>query len=92
MEQLEAVVIPEPVLTLTARQVRLVLLALGLGDEQVRAKINLIPDATRRAAALIEWEYATIIHSNHPLVLNIAAALTLTPPQLRHAFLAGAEL
>lgn len=92
LAELAAVVIPEAALALTARQVRLVLLGLGLGDTQVRAKIALIPDATRRAAALIEWEYATIIHSNHSLVLNIAAGLGLTTEQLRHAFTVGANL
>lgn len=90
--ELAAVVIPAPVLTLTARQMRLWLLSAGLGDEAVRARLAAIPDATQRAASLIEWEYSVEIHSNHPLVLSIGAALGLSGAQLRAAFTAGAKL
>lgn len=91
-EQLAAVVIPDAVLTLTARQVRLWLLAHGIGDAAVRANITAIPDDTQRAAALIEWEYSVAVHSDHPLVVSIGTTLGLSAEQLRAAFTAGALL
>lgn len=90
--EIEAVVIPEPNLALTARQARLWLLSAGLDDEAVAAKIDAIPDEKQRAAALIEWEYSAEIHLNHPLVQSIGASLGLTPAQLRAAFTAAAAL
>lgn len=90
--RLRAVVVPPPVLTLTARQTRLWLLSVGLDGAAVRAQIEAMPEAGQREAAAIEWEYATEIRSNHPLVLSIASGLGLAESQLRAAFLAGAAL
>lgn len=91
-EQLEAVVIPEPNLALTARQARLWLLSVGLDDDAVRAQIARISDEKQRAAALIEWEYSVEIHIDHPLVQSIAAALGFGPALLRAAFEAARTL
>jgi hypothetical protein len=90
--ELAAVVVPPPVLALTARQARLWLLSAGLDDAAIRAQIDAIPDSNQRAAALVEWEYSVTIHSNHPLVLLIASGLGLSDVQLRAAFINGASL
>ena len=86
IEQLAAVLLPEPNLALTARQARLWLLGAGLGDDDVRKKIGAIKDDRQRAAALIEWEYSVEIHLNHPLVQSIGTALRLDAEKLRAAF------
>jgi hypothetical protein len=90
--RLRAVVVPPPILTLTARQARLWLLSAGLDGAAVRAQIDAMPEAGQREAAAIEWEYATEIRSDHPLVLSIASGLGLGESQLRAAFQAGAAL
>jgi XkdW protein len=91
-EALRAVEIPAPVLTLTARQARLWLLSAGLDDAAIRAQIATIPDGAQRAAALVEWEYSVTIHSDHPLVLQVASGLGLDAAQLRAAFVSAANL
>ena len=68
------VVIPQSV---TMRQARLALLGVGLLDD-VDAAIAAIPDPVQRKAAEIEWEYATVIERNSPLVQSLAAGLGLT--------------
>ena len=67
-------VVPQSV---TMRQARLALLGVGLLDD-VDAAIAAIPDPAQRKAAQIEWEYATVIERNSPLVQSLAAGLGLT--------------
>ena len=67
-------VVPQSV---TMRQARLALLRAGLLDD-VDAAIAAIPDPAQRKAAQIEWEYATVIERNSPLVQSLAAGLGLT--------------
>ena len=63
------VVVPTSV---TPRQARLALLQIGKLDA-VSAALTAIPDPARRTAAQIEWEYATVIERNSPLVTSLAA-------------------
>ena len=63
--------IAPPVRTIDARRLRLALLQLNLLDG-VEAAI-----ATLGRAAQIEWEFATDIKENYPLVLALAANLGL---------------
>ena len=63
--------------SVTMRQARLALLGAGLLDD-VDAAIAAIPDPANRKAAEIEWEYATVIERNSPLVQSLAAGLGLT--------------
>ena len=67
-------VVPQSV---TMRQARLALLGVALLDD-VDAGIAAIPDPVQRTAAQIEWEYATVIERNSPLVQSLAAGLGLT--------------
>lgn len=84
---------PPPVFpALTARQLRLGLLALGVTRAQVEALIAAIPDDTAREATLIEWEYATTYDRAHPLVAQIGAALRLAEQDLDAAWIAAASL
>ena len=79
--------------TITARQLRLALLGLGLTGAQVEAKIAVIPGIqTQREAAMIEWQYATTYERNHPLVVMLGAALDLTETQIDAAWMEAATI
>jgi hypothetical protein len=67
----ESMLLPATVRTIDARRLRLALLQLNLLDK-VEAAI-----ATLDKSAQIEWEYATIIKEDYPLVLALADNLRL---------------
>ena len=75
----------------TPRQARLALLQIGKLDA-VSAALAAIPDPAQRTAAQIEWEYATVIERNSPLVQSLAAGLNLTDAQLDDLFTQAAGL
>lgn len=82
LAQIEEVAI-EPVselAPLTARQFRLGLHAKGL-LASVQSTIDAL-DEPERTAAQIEWEYATQIERDHPLVASLADQLDLTDEQI----------
>lgn len=62
---------PAPGLLVTMRQARLALLAAGLLDA-VEAAVG-----RAERPVQIEWEYATVVERNSPLVVTIAAGLGL---------------
>lgn len=70
-EEVERATLP----ALSPRQIRLVMLALGLSDEDVEGQISEIPDDYDRAAALIEWRHATEYRRLHPLVVQLLASM-----------------
>jgi hypothetical protein len=70
--------------SVTMRQARLALLGAGL-LEQVNAAIT-------DPAAQIEWEYATTVERNSPLVQNLSIGLGLTEQQLDDLFTTAATL
>lgn len=82
--------IPTP-LSVTMRQARLALLQAGLLD-QVDVVLAAIPDATIRKAAQIEWEFASSINRDSPLLQQLAAALSLDAAALDHLFTAASSL
>lgn len=82
---------PPPVTSVAMRQARLALLGAGLLG-QVSSAIAAIPDATARAAAEIEWEYATEVRRDSPWVLQLSAALGLNAEQLDALFAHAATL
>lgn len=82
------VVIPASV---TARQARLALLQIGKLDA-VSAALTAIPDPAKRKAAQIEWEYATVIERNSPLVTSLAAGLGLTAADIDALFEAASRI
>ena len=75
----------------TMRQGRLALLQFGLLS-LVDASISLMPDPMQREAAKIEWEYATEIVRNSPLVQGLTGALGLTEEALDQLFTLAATL
>lgn len=86
---------PEPELhfaPLTARQLRLGLVAASILPAHVDAAIAVIPDATDRAVAEIEWEYASQFERDHPLIEQVGAALGLSPEQIDAMWQAAAGL
>ena len=79
--------------TLSARQLRLALLGLGLTGAQVEAKLAAMPGTpAEREAAMIEWEYATTYQRDHHLVVALGAALGLTTAQIDNAWQGAAML
>lgn len=72
---------PAPVPSITRRQLRLWLLGNGKTDADVRTIIGAIPDATQRAAAMIEWEDSNTYHRDHPLVAQLAPGIGLATPE-----------
>lgn len=81
--------IPTP--TLTKRQLRLGLLDLGVTVQQVSALIDQMPEPAQ-SRARIEWEDASTYQRSHPLVAQIATALSITEETLNAAWSAAAEL
>ena len=75
-------VVPQSV---TPRQARLALLQIGKLDA-VSAALAAMPDPAQRTAAQIEWEYATVIERNSPLVTSLAAGLGLTATDIDALF------
>src|SRR3546814_15286669 len=67
---------PRP--SLTARQLRLGLVANGLGLDQVETAIAAIEDPQQRDVASIEWQHASQFEREHPLIAQVGTALGLT--------------
>lgn len=78
-------------MTVTPRQARLALLGVGLLD-RVDEAIASIEDDQERAAAAIEWEYATTIERLSPWVGQIGVGLGMTDDQLDELFAIAATL
>lgn len=77
MEELRASMPP-----LSARQLRLGLIANGITLASVQTAIDAITDPTAREMAQVEWEYATTFERTHSLISQIGTALNLTPEQV----------
>ena len=69
----------------TMRQARLALLELDILD-QVPGAIADIEDPKQKSQAEIEWEYATTVDRNSPLVQMLSAQLGLSESQLDDLF------
>ena len=77
---------------LTARQLRLGLVADGRFPAQVDAAIDAMPEGADKEAARIEWEYAASFRRNYPLVATVGTALGLSDSQIDIMWLAAANL
>lgn len=84
--------IREQMPSLTARQLRLGLVAGGYSPAQVTQVIDTMPDGTAKETAKIEWEYATTFNRMHPLIATIGAALGLNETQVGAMWLAAVNL
>lgn len=67
---------PKPIREIDARRLRLALLELGLLDKVETALSNL------PKSAQIDWEYATTIREDYPLVVSLSEALSLDVTQI----------
>jgi hypothetical protein len=81
---------PPPPNVVSMRQARLALLGAGLLDA-VEAAIAAM-EGVEGKAAQIEWEYATEVRRDSPLVDGLTAALGLTDAQLNDLFTVAATL
>ena len=79
--------IPRPPNVCSPRQLRLSLIQSGISISTLEAQLNSIPDPVQREIALVEWEYALEIQREHPLVSNLAAALSLSEKQVDDIFI-----
>lgn len=76
--------------TVSPRQARLALLGIGLLDT-VETALKALP-GTQGRAALIDWEYATEVQRDSPLISALAPALGLTDEQVDDLFRAAEGL
>jgi hypothetical protein len=81
-----------PTMTVSARQVRLWLVAAGVSLAAVDAAIDGIADAAQREMVRVEWEYAPYVERSHPMLVPLAAALGLTEQQIDVAFAEAAMI
>lgn len=79
--------LPSPPDSCSPRQLRIALVQSGISISSIEAELNAIPDSMQREIALIEWEYALEIRKDHPLVINLALALSLSNNQIDNIFI-----
>ncbi len=72
------------------RQARLALLAAGILD-QAEAALAAMPGSTGRAAQ-IEWEYATELRRDHPLIVSLGESLGLDKAAIDALFVQAAAI
>jgi hypothetical protein len=58
----------------------------------IESQIDSIVDETERLIARNYWEYSEVFERNHPILLQLVAALGLTSEQLDQMFIAGSKL
>jgi len=75
----------------TPRQFRLAMLAAGVDLADIEQAIAALP-AEQRQAARVEWEFASEIRRDHPLVAQLAAALDKTDAEIDQVFLVAAGM
>jgi hypothetical protein len=78
---------PKPVpKQISARQIRLWLVAHGISMETVDTAINSITDESIRNSVRVEWEYAPYIERKHAWLVPMATSLGFTEDQIDQAF------
>ncbi len=76
-------VVPESV---TPRQIRLALIDRGIMPEEITAQLSAIEDPVLRAKSLAEWEFASEVKRNHPLIAQLTGALQFTDDDVDEIF------
>lgn len=77
---------------ISARQIRLWLIENGFSISQVENAIRNIADEKLKEKTLVEWEYAPYVEKSHPLILQIASILSMSPEEVNEAFVEAAKL
>lgn len=75
-----------PIPSLTPRQLRLLLLQMGIQLTAIDQYIEAIVDPAQKAIAKVEWEYASEYKRDHQLVVQIGEALGMTSEQMDEGF------
>jgi hypothetical protein len=83
---------PEVPSSVSARQIRLWLIANGISLSQIDNLIEAMPDPQQREYTRVEWEYAPYIERNHPMVATFATALNLSNVDIDNAFIEAVTL
>ena len=78
--------------TISARQIRLWLIARGISLAAVDEAIAAIPDQTQREMTQVEWAYAPYVEKSHPMLISLAAALGLDAAAVDSAFREASQL
>ena len=91
-EQLATIALSETgaAYTVTVRQLRRACIASGIMPDQITAAINQIEDATERANALTDWEYASSYERGHALIAQMATMFGLSDEQVDAIFILAA--
>lgn len=85
--QVAGVNFPEPVpQKVTPRQIRLALIDRGIMPEQITQMLTAIEDETLRAKSLAEWEFASTVRRDHPLIEQLATALEFAAADVDEIF------
>lgn len=84
--------LPPVLQPLTPRQMRLVMLNIGLTDADIEAQIAAIADPAERAAAEIEWRWATQYERSHWLVEHLRVAMAFGETEFDDLWLWGMGL
>lgn len=71
---------------ITARQLRLALLSIGIQEADV--DMHLVNDN----AGMVEWKHSSYYKRDHPLIDSLGAAFTLTPTQIDSMWQWASEL
>ena len=72
--------------SVTPRQIRLALIDRGIMPEQITQMLSGIEDEVLRAKALAEWEFASEVKRDHPLIAQLAGALEFTDEDVDEVF------
>lgn len=85
-------VAPTPTIQpITARQIRLQLLYMGISLGDIDTALNSLPEP-QKSLALVEWEFASTFDRSHALVDFVGATLGWTSEQLDQLWLAAVQL
>lgn len=70
----------------TPRQIRLALIDRGIMPEEITTMIQAVEDPILRAKSLAEWEFATSVSRNNPLIAQLGEALEFTQEDVDEIF------
>jgi hypothetical protein len=82
----------EAIPALSRKQLRLMLLNLGISSTSILAIIESIQDPIEKETALINWEESSYYERSHPLVNYVGQQLELSSIEIDNAFRSAANL
>lgn len=77
---------------LSARQIRLGLIAAGISLASVQQTINAIPDQAQREIAQVWWEYTDPVLWDHPVRAQLTAMLGISEAQAKAMWMAAKDI